>query len=377
MAGIPTSHRQVCFSCAEFTSEPSGSIHASQIDDQEPLAVLSISNKTPMPRMALPFDDWLIVQALWPDLSEGEFRAEKSQYTSYLKYVKDKLSAVDSDSGDLQSITSSDIVLIISEVRRLKGSPRSEIVAEVKSRLAHGNPSDIALSNAVDLAARLWLTLHVRSSPSGPLSGVLHWNNSHSLDALLASFPAVTVAAGGKRTTVQSDLTMASLISNHGFSVHWTDNLADHLSFHRDRRVLTVYEHKICLRNHHHFGDASALPRTVVEEAIDTLNLLFPSDDPRTKWLLRAHKKTFHDLGFCGRPRSVEMSRYPCWGSQIEDLSTIIDEVPAGWEQFLPKKNGKNALSFATFWIATAVGILTIISFVTGVISPFSSTNFR
>lgn len=294
----------------------------------------------------------------------------KHKYNCLLQYIRDKLAEADRDSSDLHPITSDDIVSTIAEVRRFKDSSRSEMVLEVKRRLANRNAPDSALSRAVDLAARLWLTTDIRSSPSGQLSGMLQWSERDSLVSLLqTSFQATPLAADEVRANVQSDLTMANLITNHEFMVRWTDNLAEHLLFDIDNRVLTVYEHKICLRNHHRFGDASALPRPILEEAIDTLNLLFPSDDRPTQLLLRRHKKTFHDLGLCGRPRSVETRRYLYWRRPIEALNTILHEAPTGRDQFVLKKDGKNALNVVNIWIAIAIGILTIVSFVTGVIS--------
>ncbi|KAH8684001.1 hypothetical protein BGZ61DRAFT_549770 [Ilyonectria robusta] len=322
------------------------------------------------PRVAHPRSDRQLAQALWPGISPEGFRAEVGMYTSLLERINAKLDVVDSDSSDLHPITSEDLLRVIDDVRRLKRSPRTEILGEVKKSLSPKTPSDDSLSKAIDVAAGLWLTLDIRSSPPAGLSGVLHWADDQSIISLVnASFQTGSATEDVRKGSVKNSLTVANLVSNHDFRILWTHNLADHLKLDRDSRVLTVYEHKICLRNHRRSSDSTALPLAIAEEAIDTLNLLFPRHHHPTKSLLRKHGKSFGGLGTCGQSRTVELSKYPFWGERVEALSKVLDEVPVGAHQFMLKRDGKNALQFATFWIATAIGILTIISFVTGVIS--------
>ena len=64
------------------------------------------------------------------------------------------------------------------------------------------------------------------------------------------------------------------------------DSISDHLQFDSRRQTLTVYRHKICLSNHLDSIDRCPIPKGVLGEILDTLNLLFPFGDLATKQLL-------------------------------------------------------------------------------------------
>ncbi|KAK4171870.1 hypothetical protein QBC36DRAFT_294930, partial [Triangularia setosa] len=135
-------------------------------------------------------------------------------------------------------------------------------------------------------------------------------------------------------------------------------------------RTITVYEHKIVLYNHLRFSTASSfIPDSVLEEAIDTLNLPFLSQNDSPKRLLAKHKKLFYGLGFCNRPCKFSISDYSVWRSRITDLVFISKGAPVGIQQLWLDRTAENLLQFATFWIATAIGIFTLASITLGVAS--------
>ncbi|KAF2964130.1 hypothetical protein GQX73_g9455 [Xylaria multiplex] len=161
---------------------------------------------------------------------------------------------------------------------------------------------------------------------------------------------------------------MAYLERHHGFQVRWTDNLTEHLTVDWTYKTVTVYEHLICLWNHLE-TDAAIIPKAVLEEAIDTLNLLFPSESRETQDYLQKRGRTFWKLGYCKGRRDLEVGRYFYWGNNVQQLMDIIDEPKTGFQQFKLDKERKNILEFATFWTAAAVAFLTILSFLFGTVA--------
>ncbi|KAG8163897.1 hypothetical protein KVR01_005815 [Diaporthe batatas] len=163
---------------------------------------------------------------------------------------------------------------------------------------------------------------------------------------------------------------MAYLCQAYDFRPHWTSNLADHLKIDTDSRTITVYEHKIFLWNHlesnNHWeslNSSAVLPRSVLSEAIDTLNLLFPFGDDATEALLRRAGKEFslYRLGNCGRGRQFEMSRYNYWRDELEEIAAVTSQPPRGKAQFMLDSEGTNSRDVWTFWTAIAFGALAVL----------------
>jgi hypothetical protein len=155
--------------------------------------------------------------------------------------------------------------------------------------------------------------------------------------------------------------------------VNWIDNLADHLKVDWKSRILFIYQHKIALWNHIQYTDKALFPEGLLEEAMDTLNLLFPLLDAPTKGFLMQHGKTFDRLGYCKRPRNLSLGRYQYWQTHLRDLIDVFNEHPRGIQQLKLQRDGGNLMQFATFWMAAAVGILTIISIAFGIVQTIFS----
>ncbi|ROW17254.1 hypothetical protein VPNG_01009 [Cytospora leucostoma] len=136
---------------------------------------------------------------------------------------------------------------------------------------------------------------------------------------------------------------------------------------------IMIYEHKICLWNHLRMAqdrnNVPVLPLPLVEEAIDTLNLLFPFSKKSTKSFLRRHGKSFHGLGKCGRATQYDLQEYHYWRKEIGDLAEALSQQPRGRAQFILNKDGTNTLAFWTFWTAVVFGLLGTIGATMGVYS--------
>lgn len=318
--------------------------------------------------------DFQILRQIWPTLPEQELSVHSEEYARISEYVSAKGSALDTPSSPLSPLSLDNIIGIVEDIRRLSSSKRCDIVQAVAEKLRHKNPTESVISKAVDLAASLWLTVNVRSTAELLRANLpaLGWSEDQSLGTLLhIAFQPPEKEAQSVATTleIKSNLTIANLVTNFGFNLRWTHNLLEHLSIDWVGRVITVYEHKICLWNHLRFKDGTDLPTAILEEAIDTLNLLFPFGDASTEALLRKDGRPFYGLGYLGRRRALDIRNYSYWRKRIEELQQVLDGPPSGLQQLALDRNRSNVLAFTTFWIATAAAVLALAGLVAGVVS--------
>ncbi|KAK0660466.1 hypothetical protein QBC41DRAFT_383677 [Cercophora samala] len=331
--------------------------------------------------MATPSTSSVVLTHLWPEISQGEWLRGKDHYSGYSSYMHEELSVLMNDqNADFFALNqSSQIALLIGKLRsETQDITRPHALHIARSILPpRTQSSDERLMRSVDAAVRIWLTIDISSLDLHRL-GMLTWHSTRTLSDIITShFNSLETEPqrGVKPDTQQlqidpESITADYLIKYHGYSLLWTNNLALHLTIDWKHRTITVYEHKIVLYNHLRFSTANhIIPDTILEEAIDTLNLLFPSQNDSTKRLLTKHKKPFYGLGFCNRSRKLNISDYSVWRSRVADLVFISKGPPVGIQQLRLDRTGENLLQFATFWIATAVGIFTLASIALGVAS--------
>ena len=111
------------------------------------------------------------------------------------------------------------------------------------------------IENAVDLAVRLWLMLHVGyDSPAlFPGRSRLVWEKAETLNEFVQKcFPRRVNGAGPKIekavTTVPTGLNVYNLEHIGGFEIVWTDHLADHLCFNDDLGTISLFHHTSVLQ---------------------------------------------------------------------------------------------------------------------------------
>lgn len=211
------------------------------------------------------------------------------------------------------------------------------------------------MARSVALCFSLRLSIHITPFITARFMNTtpLRWDNDQTISNLLSdAFPSPYNPLQDE--VVDEKLTLEYLSHSYGFKVLFVDNLVDHLVIQRtgDRPWLLVYQHKIFLKNGLRFG--SLLPSPLVEEALDTLNLLLPYNDAKTAAFLRSNSMfDFHSLGPCGRSRKAKLSDYKYFRNRLAQLCAVIrDEPPLGVQQLMPGRHGSNLREFLNFWIA-------------------------
>lgn len=171
-------------------------------------------------------------------------------------------------------------------------------------------------------------------------------------------------------------LTMVALTKQHGYAIHWTDNLKEHLTI--KGKTFWIYKHKLLLAaflQRPANARTDVIPRAILEEALDTLNLLFPPGHKKTSRLLKEHSQPFHSRGRCGRPPPPpppssspdDNSPYSHWGAQLSQLRLALDQPHAlGLRSIFLRRDRRNLVESVNFWLALLVAVLTVASIVPG-----------
>ncbi|ROV97748.1 hypothetical protein VMCG_07407 [Cytospora schulzeri] len=299
------------------------------------------------------------------------------------KYVRILLPAIKStqSNAEITWAIPEKLLDVIAESNTTPDLARDQAIAIVFSGTTGVAINQDSYCFSAELAVRIWADLHVQiprqsSAPMFmPVETVIPWSDNTTIQSLVSSeFEKRNGRSAVDLTSIDPKFSMALLVEAYDYRVSWTSDLADHLQLDPEspRRIM-IYEHKIFLWNHLEMAkledDVSALPLPLVEEAIDTLNVLFPFSKKSTKSFLRRHGKSFHGLGKSGRAIQYDIQGYHYWRKEIGDLAAALTQPPRGKAQFILNKDGTNTLEFWTFWTAIAFGIRAIIGAGTGVYS--------
>jgi hypothetical protein len=252
-----------------------------------------------------------------------------------------------------------------------KTKTRKEILDFAQKRFL--NVGVDVILHAVELALRLSLTINVCSEniilqANGT---AIKWPDDCTpirlVDDSLARVSENNSQRNDVPVKISLHLTAARLANIYRIRIIWTDNLVDHLDFAPKSRTLTVYQHKILLVNHLRTADNSIIPSEVLEETIDTFNLLFPFGDDNTRQFLLREKKQFYGLGNCGRDRQLDLTKYILWRGRLCDVIEAFNEPPHQWRQLLSDR--RNMVDWVTLWVALLVLLLTLVSIAFGTLS--------
>jgi len=307
----------------------------------------------------------------WPDIGLTEQDVGDESYNAFFDYVNQEIRILGSCGEDFAAQCLEGTAALVSKLREHKARSKMEILEDLQKDFP--NASNSSIERSMELALRLWLTLTIRSSniAVGPVNAAvtqIEWPGQKSLTSLVQDQfveQVSPVPEGKARLQADSNLTAASLVRIYSIQIIWTNNLADHLELHRMNRTLKIYQHKICLINHAAQATIanSVFSLPVLEEAIDTMNLLFPIGDEMTTALLLKEGKMLHTLGNYHRAPRTNLARYVYWREQLMELVDFVQEPARNWRQF--RSRPRSLTESATFWnlcIAIVVILLTLIS---------------
>ena len=330
-----------------------------------------------------PSDKLELIQIFWPqsDLRIEEFHEES--YGSFLQFVGNEIAQLRHHELRFATGNFEGLAALIEHLRDAHSESLRDVISGVKSRFL--NMDEDSIRRSIELSIRLWLTINVNSAAIAVGAVLAHaspldWARNESLDDLVkAAFGDEEVERRPKFNSWPPELphlgpgfTAANLVNICGVRLNWSDSLADHMSYNRKKRILTIYRHKVCLINHLKSNDHCPIPTAVLEEALATINLLFPFGDRATKRLLSQEGQlAFYGLGSYGRHRKEALGEFRFWRGQLLDLNEVYNESPQTWRQLVVDQ--RNKVEWAAFWITVMVGLLTLVSIPCNIIQTLFS----
>ncbi|KAI1131209.1 hypothetical protein F5Y10DRAFT_79622 [Nemania abortiva] len=295
------------------------------------------------------------LQCIWPGLKDGDF--DSADYKRFFHFVDKHLNTKSDEYGEgYFDDTKDDMGGYIRRLREQPALTKIELVIRAGPRVFED-----VLSRTFEMAASFLVGTIVDSDDK---DHGIDWGNSKTLgDALWVKFGPNPIP--GKAGDVHNDwipptLTLQHLCSRYKYEIHWTDDLTEHLVVDRLKRRITVYEHLICLWNNFRYS-SSPLPEPIIKEAIDTLIILFPPNEKKTKDLLDSWQINFYRLGTCKYRNLRRLSEYVYWRDRMTELKYITDGRPRRICQLAWPKDGQNFVEFLTFWMTVVIAISTIV----------------
>jgi hypothetical protein len=307
-----------------------------------------------------------LVRNFWPGKTNSLSAFDEFSCRSIVEHIAKELDKVRHHQDLFAAHDFDSVISIIRTLQKNSSKRYDEVVRELLAEFP--NTSVEAVRRSVELTVRIWLTANTHTADIfvGPISAgdaPIDWPGDRSLEQLLQScfghrvqLPPQKVAA-----TIDPAFTATYLVSTCGVRLQWTDDILTHLNFDLKRLVLTVYRHKACLLAHLDHPQGCSISKEILEEILDTMDLLFPPSEMATKHLLmKEGQQSLYTLGCRRGNRVLDIAHYQYFGEALEHLVESFDKVPRTWRQLAFDR--RNKLEWSAFWITVLVGILTLVS---------------
>ncbi|KAK1715589.1 hypothetical protein BDP67DRAFT_510363 [Colletotrichum lupini] len=322
-------------------------------------------------RLRVTGEDFLLCSKLWPALERDVFEAD--HYAVLATYVRAEInwgqikwSKILPGVDDTEKIRA-----VMACARELDKQPVERVLQSLENHIAlpeqlHGQAVQI-LSVAASLHTMSKVRLTAPSETETHPSAI--WAPGFSLIECVRTI--FNRMPNLEDRSISLKLTISNLARYNKCIIVWTDRLDKHLDYRLSRhsKVIFVFQHKIWLSAHINQQVHCTIPKEVICEALDTLNLLFPHNDRDTESFLKTQGQRFYSLGNFGRGPRLNLKDYPHWGPKIEKLIDVFEGPRSGIWRFLPRHDQSDLLESANFWIATAAAFIAFVGFILGLAS--------
>jgi hypothetical protein len=307
----------------------------------------------------------VLINTLWPHLHMTEQDYIEEDYTAFFDFIGRILQSLHPHASKFVIQDLDGLLSIVSKLRASLAVTRKELTADLKRDYL--NTSDASITRSMELVGRFWLGINLRSNSISvgawsPRDTCIDWQDEQTLDEeIVNSFEQKAAQVLYDDSPLDESFTAANLKFICRLKLRWTDNLIDHLRLEgpRGKRSLSIYRHKISLINHQKDVNP-AIPKDVLDEAIRTLDLLFPFGDPRSEQLLEEEGVQLHIISPKHAKAATDVNDFRYWRKNIAQLLKLLNGPPETVAQQL--LDTRNLSQFATLWVAIfGVFFLTIL----------------
>ncbi|KAH7070516.1 hypothetical protein BKA63DRAFT_420630 [Paraphoma chrysanthemicola] len=297
-----------------------------------------------------------IINTFWPHLDLSEQDYIDKDYALWFSLLGKTLQSFHPHASKFATQEWDGLLSMVTSLNANRAVTRRAQVEDIKMTCL--NTGDAAIVRSIELAVRLWLGINVCSKglsvgPANPRDRRIDWQEDQSLDEMVAAqFTRSASKAEFAHIPFDESFTAANLKNICRVHIRWTDNLVDHLKLEgpRGHRRLSVYRHKLCLVNHRKGPEPTIIPADVLDEAIRTLDLLFPFGDQRTEAFLEEEEIELWTMSPSESPRAADLDDFKYWKSNLAQLSGLFYGPPETVVQTL--LDTRNTSQFATLWVA-------------------------
>jgi hypothetical protein len=303
-----------------------------------------------------------IINTFWPDLLLLDEDFIEDDYADLLRVINQTLRALAHYKESFADQLLGDFLTTVAQLREYQDTAKTTLVDVVVNSRYPDAPRD-TIVRSLELAARLWLGVNIcsRATSIGRTNvkdNCIEWSNNRSLSEVVAEqFERKAIAAIDDDLSLDVSLTVVKLIKTRGVQIRMTNNLVDHLKLEGPvgARSLSIYGQKLHLINHLKDRQTRMLQHQVLEEAICTLDLLFPVSDSETIKLLEKQEMHFNGLALYEElPVLRTLNDFVYWRRNLEQLLRLLDGPPETTRQMLRDKR-----FFVTLWVGI-FGVLVV-----------------
>ncbi|KAH6711129.1 hypothetical protein BKA61DRAFT_695072 [Leptodontidium sp. MPI-SDFR-AT-0119] len=235
------------------------------------------------------------------------------------------------------------------------------------------------LNRKIELAVRLWLVLSIRDGYVATKKFIA-WDDTTSLQEFMSKQfrkPKLLSPLNEKMFdfVLPDNFTVVKVRRYSGIDIEWTSSLSEHLDLNRENRTLKIFRMK-----HYVYGlrksKVEMIPNEAIDEYIKTMNLLFPSSDPKTQKFFRKRlkKQSFGMEGPVGYPGPLYLSDFHFWRDRLSNLYAEFCQPPPSMTQLFNDR--RNVLQWYTFWFAVLIVGLTLVFGIISSVTAGLSTKF-
>ena len=305
---------------------------------------------------------------------------ELKSFTQYcegeLTLLKSGLARETWQSQKLCVQTSEELEIVVNAVRDGQNLTRPEL----RAKLAQHFPTASApgLNRSVDLALRFWLVINFREVEDQTLrheSVCVVWDDDTTLKTFVNElFPTSKLyTSNSSNHRFGRHFTADFLTRVCGLKIEWTTSLCDHLQFDRYKNVVRIFPYKSYL---HHLlqqpVDSHPISRTVLQEILLWLDILFPIWDQNSMSLLHKESQDFQEFGpVSSSVVAITAEDFDHWRDRLLELREALDAPPVSWAQLW--RDRRSPQQFWTFWIALVILLLTVVSCIASLMQAWAS----
>ncbi|KAF2269649.1 hypothetical protein CC78DRAFT_574511 [Lojkania enalia] len=307
-----------------------------------------------------------LINAFWPHLHLVHHDYIRDDYEAFFDFIGKTFRNLHPHASKLAIQELSGLIAIVKNLRDNRCLAQKEFIKYVKEDFSTSDCA--AITRSIEVAVQIWLGIYVYSrkfsiSPRNPRDSQVEWDDDQSLQGIIeAQFPGRLGKIELPDSLLDESFTAVNLKSICRLNIRWTNHIIDHLKLEgpRGQRTLSVYRHKICLINHRKDPAQNLILKDVLDEAIRTLDLLFPFGDPKTEQFLRNENVHFRTTSPLELSRAAALKESKYWRNNLAQLSRILHGPPEDVAQTL--LDTRNVSQFATLWVAIfGVFLLTIL----------------